>query len=88
MEATIQDAEEQSRFCAGRSRIDNIFCLKQLCEKSISYGMETSLTFVDLRKAYDTTPITKLWNAMRAAGIKETCVKAVKIFYENNVPSK
>jgi len=80
MEATIQDAEEQSGFCAGRSCIDNIFCLKQLCEKSISYGMETSLTFVDLRKAYDTIPITNLWNAMRAAGIKETYVKAVKIF--------
>ena len=38
-------------------------------EKSICYGMETSLTFVDLRKAYDTVPINKLWNAMRAAGI-------------------
>jgi len=29
MEATIQAAEEQSGFCAGRSCIDNIFCLKQ-----------------------------------------------------------
>lgn len=47
--------------------------------------MDTSLTFVDLRKAYDTIPITKLWNAMRAAGIKETYVKAVKNFSENNV---
>jgi len=34
--------------------------------------METSLTFVELRKAYDTIPITKLWNAMTAAGMKET----------------
>ena len=33
MEATIQEAEEQSGFCAGKSCIDNIFCLKQLCEK-------------------------------------------------------
>jgi len=47
--------------------------------------METSLTFVNLRKAYDTIPITKLWNVMRAAGIKETYVKAVKNFYENNI---
>jgi len=47
--------------------------------------METGLTFVDLRKAYDTIPITKLWNAMSVAGIGETYVKAVKNFYENNV---
>jgi helix-turn-helix protein len=33
MEEIIQDAEEQSGFCAGRSCIDNIFCLKQLCKK-------------------------------------------------------
>jgi len=51
MEATIEDAEEKSGICAGGSCIDNIFCQKQLCEKSISYGMDTSLIFVDLRKA-------------------------------------
>jgi hypothetical protein len=67
LEGNIQDAEEQSGFRAGRSCIDNIFCLKQLGEKSINYGLETSLTFVDLKKAYDTVPINKLWNAIRAA---------------------
>ena len=85
LEGIVQDAEQQCGFCAGRSCIDNIFCLKQLGEKSISYGLETSLTFVDLRKAYDTVPINKLWNVMRAAGINEIYVKVLKSFYENNV---
>jgi len=58
----------------------DIFCLKQ----SISYGQDTCLTFVDLRKAYDTVPENKLWNVMRVAGINETYVNAVKHFYENN----
>ena len=40
---------------------------------------------MDLRKAYDTIPVTKLWNAMRAAGINEIYVKAVKNFYDRNV---
>jgi len=47
--------------------------------------MEINFIFVDLRKAYDTIPIVKLWNAMRAAGINEIYVKATKNFYENNV---
>ena len=85
LEGILQNAEEQSGFCAGRSCIDNSFCLKHLSEKSISYGQDTCLTFVDLRKAYDTVPINKLWNVMRVAGINETYVKAVKHFYENNV---
>jgi len=85
LEGILRDAEEQSGFCAGRSCTDNIFCLKQLSEKSISYGQDTCLTFVDLRKAYDTVPMNKLWNVMRVAGTKAIYVKAVKHFYENNV---
>ena len=83
LEGIIQDAEEQSGFCAGRSCIDSIFCLKQLSEKSTSYGQDTCLTFVDLRKAYDTVPMNKSWNVLRVAGINEIYVKAVKHFYEN-----
>ena len=85
LEGILQDAEEQSGFCAARSCIGNIFCLKQLSEKSISYGQDTCLTFVDLRKAYDTVLVNKLWNVMRVAGINEIYVKAVKHFYENNL---
>jgi len=69
LEGNLQGAEEQSGFCAGRSCIDNIFCLTQLSEQSISYGQDTCLTFVDLRKAYDTVPMKKLWNVMRGAGM-------------------
>ena len=83
LEGIIQDAEEQSGVCAGRPCIDNIFCLKQLSEKSISYGQDTCLTFVDLRKACDTVPMDKIWNVTRVAGINEIYVKAVKHFYEN-----
>jgi len=83
LEGIVQDAEEQCGFCAGRLCIDNIFCLKQLSEKSISYGQDTCLTFVDLRKGYDTVPTNKLWNVMRVAGINEIYVKAINPYPAN-----
>ena len=61
------------------------FSVVSMFSHSLSCGMEINFIFVDLRKAYDTIPIVKLWNAMRAAGINEIYVKAAKNFYENNV---
>lgn len=51
IERDMMELEEQSGFRSGRSCTDNLFCLKQLMEKSIAYGCPLHLVFVDLRKS-------------------------------------
>jgi len=55
-----KDEEEQSGFQTGRSCTDNTFCMKQVTEKRNATNQETHLLFVDLTKAYDSIPISKL----------------------------
>jgi len=56
-----KDEEVQSGFRTGRSCTDNIFCIKQVIEKRNATNQATHLLFVDLTKAYDSIPISKLW---------------------------
>ena len=45
------EMEEQSGFRAGRSCIDNIFCITQMIEKKQATNRELHLLFIDLTKA-------------------------------------
>ena len=58
-------SEDQSGFVPGRSCVDNLFILQQLLEKKISVNDEIYLAFIDLKKAYDSIPQTKLWDPWR-----------------------
>jgi hypothetical protein len=58
IEEDNKDEEKQSGFRTGRSCTD-IFCKKQVIEKRNATNQETHLLFVDLTKAYDSTPISK-----------------------------
>lgn len=51
IEKQIKEMEEQSEFRPERSCIDNVFCLKQLIEKTHAHGSQLHLIFVDPRKA-------------------------------------
>ena len=44
------EMEEQSGFRAGRSSIDNIFCITQMIEKKKATNRELHLLFIDLTK--------------------------------------
>ncbi|XP_030759056.1 uncharacterized protein LOC115884573 [Sitophilus oryzae] len=61
--------EEQNGFRAGRSCTDNVFCLKQVIEKRSARNLDTHITFVDLWKAYDTVPISRLWRVLEQSTI-------------------
>ena len=52
--------EEQFGFRSGRSTVEPIFVLRQIMEKSWEYGKDLVMTFIDLEKAYDSIPITKV----------------------------
>jgi len=81
LELEMEAMEEQSGFCAGRSCIDNIFCLKQIIEKRISVGREIHIVFVDLRKAFDSVPLVKLWDTMKEENINTVYINAIKGLY-------
>lgn len=76
-------SEEQSGFRLGRSCLDNIHCLRQIIEKCKSRNVDLYLTFIDLEKAYDSVPRSKLWEAMRRVNIKEKWINIVKKLYKN-----
>lgn len=77
------DEEEQSGFKAGRSCTDNVFCMKQIIEKNAATNQETHLLFVNLTKAYDNIPTTKLWEILRESQINHTLIVALQNLYEN-----
>ena len=79
----MYDVEEQNGFRAGRSCADSLFTLKQVVEKRIARNMETHVVFIDLTKAYDSVPLTKLWNIMEQQGISKLYIQAVKKLYQN-----
>lgn len=48
----------------GRSYVDNLFCIKQHMKKALAYGNQLYLVFVDLRKAYDSIFVNRLWDSL------------------------
>ena len=84
IEGEAAEIEEQSGFRAGRSCVDNMFTLKHLIEKRLAKGMELHATFIDLRKAFDSVPLQKLWTAMKEAGTSNLYINAVKALYREN----
>ena len=78
------ETEEQSGFRAGRSCMDNIFCLKQLIEKRLSVNQEVHLLFIDLSKAYDNVPVSKLWEVLQNTNINHTLIQAIQEIYRDS----
>lgn len=76
-----KEEEEQSGFRAGRTCADNVFCIKQTIEKRSSTNQETHLMFIDLHKAYDTVPVTKLWKVLQETNINHTLINALQNLY-------
>ena len=56
-----QVGEEQSGFRKGRSCADQIFVLRQLCEKMKEKEKRVWVAFMDLEKAYDRVDRDALW---------------------------
>jgi hypothetical protein len=72
------EIEEQSGFRAGRSCVDNIFCIIQMIEKKKATNRELNLLFIDLTKAIDSVPLNKLWKALDKSAINTRLIEAIK----------
>lgn len=85
IEKIIEIGEEQCGFVAGRSCTDNIFTLSQVIQKRVARDRETHIVFVDLEKAYDTVPITKLLAVINNTNIPQVYIDAIRTMYNDQI---
>ena len=62
-------AEVQGGFRRGRGCTDQIFIVRQMCEKYLRKGKDVYFAFLDPEKAYDRVNIDAMWNVLRLNGI-------------------
>ena len=78
-----QIGEEQSGFRKGRSCADQIFVLRQLCEKMKQKKRRVCIAFMDLEKAYDRVDREAMWQVMRIYGIGGKVLRGIMSFYDD-----
>ena len=74
-------AEVQGGFRRGRGCTDQIFTVRQICEKYLGKGKDVYFAFLDLEKAYDRVDRDAMWNVLRLYGIGGRLLRGVKSFY-------
>ena len=65
--------EEQCGFRIGRGCVDQLFVMRQLCEKFLAKGKDFFWAFMDLEKAYDRVDRDALWQLLRLYGVGRSC---------------
>ena len=73
--------EEQSGFRRGRGCVDQVFVVRQGCEKYLDRERDSFWAFMDLEKAYDRVDRGALWRMLSLFGIGGRLLSAVKSFY-------
>ena len=73
--------ESHCGFRRGRSCADMIFTVHQLVEKSWEHSSKVFLTFIDLKKAYDSVSREALWMALRKLGMPEDTISLIQSFH-------
>ena len=76
-------AESQCGFRRGWGCTDLVFCAKQLIEKTLEHEDTLYLTFVDLRKAYDSVPRAAMWRVLEKYGFPPRMVSLIRSFHED-----
>ena len=58
-----------------------ICVVRQIVEKSWEHKTKSFITFVDIKKAYDTVPRTALWIALGKLGVPASTIQLVRSFH-------
>ena len=74
-------SESQCGFRKGRSCTDMIFTVRQLVEKSWEHAAKSYLTFIDLKKAYDSVPREAMWLALKKLGVPAEVIQLIHSFH-------
>ena len=61
--------EKQCGFRIWRGCVDQLFVVRQLCEKFLAEGKDLFWAFMDLEKAYDRVDRDALWQVLRLYGV-------------------
>ena len=77
--------EEQCGFRHGRGCMDQVFDVRQVCEKYLANGKDVFWAFMDLEKAYDTIDSHGMWQMLRVYGAGGKLLKAVQSFYVDSI---
>ena len=72
--------EEQCGFRQGRGCMDQVFAVRQVCEKYFTNGKGVFWAFMDLEKAYDTIDRYGMWQMLKVYGVGGKLLKAVQSF--------
>ena len=74
-------SEVQGAFMRGRGCVDQVFAVRQVCEKYMAKGKDVFWAFMDLEKAYDRVDRAALWNVLRMYGVGGKLLRAIQSFY-------
>ncbi|KAK6760964.1 hypothetical protein RB195_022147 [Necator americanus] len=74
---------EQSLFRKGFGTIDHIRTVSKLIEVSGEYKMPLCLTFIDLKKAFDSVVTEAVMEALDNQGVTIQCIKVLRESYSN-----
>ena len=72
--------EEQCGFRQGRGCMDQVFEIRQVCEKYLENGKDVFSAFMDLEKAYDRIDQHGMWQMLKVYGVGGKLLKAVQSF--------
>ena len=72
--------EEQCGFRQGRGCIDQVFAVRQVCEKYLANGKDILWAFMDLEKPYDTTDRHGMRQMLRVYGVGGKWLKQCTVF--------
>ena len=60
--------------------MDQVFAIRQVCEKYLTNRTDVFCEFVDLKEAYDTIDRHGMWQMLRVYGVVVQLLKAVQNF--------
>ena len=73
--------EEQCGLRQGRGCMDQVFAVRQVCEKYLANGKDLFCAFMDLEKAYDMIDQHGMRQMLRVNGVGGKLLKALQSFF-------
>ena len=73
--------EEKCGFRQGRRGMDQVFAVRQVCEKYLANGKDVFGAFMNFEKPNDTIDRHGMWQMLRVYGVSGKLLKEVQSFY-------